>query len=187
MSTKRKSEGLAILFNFLFTGAGHIYASGGQRVGLLIAALICGATVPFLYVTIIGNLVMWIVGMATGASVAREYNEALDAEEESLIKEARRNEIDRIEMAKLISGSTVATEIAKLANLKSMNIISADEFRVKKNEFIRNLLTNRVEESMADFFMPLGTMVQDQTLELEELEKLKTVYSQIFKSDNRGF
>jgi hypothetical protein len=74
----RKDPGLAVLFSFLWAGAGHLYA-GDQDVGLPLiisysVAFLLSFTIILLVITIPAMLGMWIFGMIDSAKKATAYN-----------------------------------------------------------------------------------------------------------------
>ena len=90
-----KSAGTTLLLNFLIPGAGHLYASGGEKWGLFAINITCAVTGTFLYVPWIGNLIVWVVSMSDSGKVTRLYNEKLDdqiaSEENAETERARRD------------------------------------------------------------------------------------------------
>ena len=74
----RKDPGLAVLFSFLWAGAGHLYV-GDQNVGLPLIicyslAFLLSFTIILLIITLPAMLGMWIYGMIDAAKKASAYN-----------------------------------------------------------------------------------------------------------------
>jgi hypothetical protein len=196
-----KAEGTAQLLDFFLPGAGHIYGTAGEKgVGLLVANILCAITVPFVYVTFIVNIILWIYALATATSVTRGRNSriieaqnmirssAQDAQQEEARKRAAQQDMKQraeAEQRTLVTGREVALELSKLDVLRKMKVVAEPEFQSKKGEFIVALMQKKTRESMADFFMPLGQLFESNVIDQGDIDALKKLYAVIATQESR--
>jgi hypothetical protein len=170
-----RSPGTALFLDFLLPGAGHIYGSRGQRgIALLVANLVCGMTVPFIYVTFIINLILWIYALATATSVTEANNLAVrQAVEErgALLQQAK------VEQTLRVTGAALAMELGKLDGLRRMRIMADTEFELQKKALLDGLVGKKTMEPMTDFFLPLAPLVESGVLTGEDLSKIKRIFA----------
>lgn len=179
-----KSPQTAFILDFLFPGVGHLYASGGEQgAGLLIANILVGATIPFLYVTALVSVIIWGYAWSTVRDVAVEYNRKLAAQSRAGADQIR--EIERLRavqdaQAGLVRGIELVDELRKLASLRKMNVISVAELATEKRQLLDRLRTRRTTESVADFFLPLGPMLDSGELVEADIAELKVIHAKIY-------
>jgi hypothetical protein len=171
--TGAKSPSLALSFNFFIPGSGHLYASGGTKGwGLLIGNLLLGMTVPFVYVTFLGNVIIWIYAMATAGGVARDYNRQLEAALEQ-------QRASRAADALLVRGAQLAEEFRKLASLRKINVLSEEEFTRQRSAVVEGLIGRRTTESLGEFFVPLAALIESGELRTADIDRLKVIHGSI--------
>ena len=71
---QQKNAGVTLLLNFVFPGAGHVYASDGVSWQLLAANIGCAVLGVFLIVPLLACPVIWIYSMVQSADVTQRYN-----------------------------------------------------------------------------------------------------------------
>ena len=64
-----KSFGVAMIFNFIWAGIGHLYLDESKGLTMAIITLICALTIFLIPV----SLIVWIVSMAQTRRVHNEY------------------------------------------------------------------------------------------------------------------
>lgn len=146
-----KSGGVTFLLNFFIPGTGHVYASGGERWGLLAINIGCAIAGAFLILPWLGNLIVWVLAMVQSSSVTNEYNnrliDSLDAEEDrarQLREQQRRDE----RKAKAAAAEREASEKAAAAE------------RAAAQEAQRAVDAKRVSGAdLAERFAKLATLV----------------------------
>jgi hypothetical protein len=170
-----RSPGTALLLDFLLPGAGHIYGSRGQKgIGLLVCNLVCGMTVPFVYVTFIINVILWIYALATATSVTEAHNLAVRqavGERGAMLQQAK------LEQTLRVTGGALAAEVGKLDGLRRMRIMADNEFESQKKALLDGLVGRKTMEPMTDFFLPLAPLVESKVLTDEDLRKIKRIFA----------
>lgn len=178
-----KSPQTAFILDFFFPGVGHLYASGGEQgAGLLIANILVAATIPFVYVTALISFVIWGYAWTTARDVALEYNKKVAAQSRAgadQLKEIERLRAVQDTQARLIRGLELAEEVRKLASLRKMNVISDVELATQKRQLIDQLRTRQTTESVADFFLPLGPLLDSGDIVDADIAELKLIHAMI--------
>lgn len=200
---KQKSAGTTLLLNILLPGAGHIYASDGERWGLLAVNLTCAITGTFLVLPWVGNVICWILAPVQSSSITEEYNRrSLDAEEDALREEQdRRREAAEAKAAaearaeanqahqeetraideRRVTGEALARQLARLHALESTGVISDDELLQELRKITAKSVGGWTEESLADFLGPFAEMVQAGTITTSTLTTVKAIYAALQK------
>lgn len=182
-----KSPGTTFLLNFLVPGAGHIYASGGERWGLLAAYLGCAALTPLLFVPVVALPVLWIVSMVQSSDITKEYNqrlaEAMRLHEQRLLESKRDEEVRREDESKKetsrISGSALARQLAKVAALGKAGILSAEELQREKAKILSSAYEGWTDEDLATFLSPFVGLVNEGSISQEELNEIKLMFEML--------
>lgn len=170
-----KSNTTTFLLNFFIPGAGHVYASGGERWGLLITNIICAVLAPFVYVTLAGNVIVWVIAMAMSASVTSEYNARL---EQVAHAEVESRELD----AKKVVGAEVARQFAKVHEMVGAGLVTTEEADRLRAETIATCMNGWTSEEMIEFLSPFAPLVKSGAISDSDLAEVKKAYALIRKS-----
>ncbi len=169
-----KSAGVTFILNFLIPGAGHVYASGGEKWGLLAMNIVCAVLAPLVYVTLIGNVVIWLVAMASSASVTAEYNGRAD---QQVRADAESRQLD----AKRVVGADVARQLVKIHDMATAGLVSPDEAAKLRADTISSCMNGWTSEEMIEFLSPFAALMKSGAMTDADLAEVKKAYALIRK------
>ena len=201
-SPSPKSSGTTLLLNFLIPGAGHVYASNGERWGYLAANIVCAVSGACIYLPWIGNVVIWIITMSASSEVTQEYNgrdaQRLFDEENLRAEEKRRAEHERTDQARTaalarageeeaeaaarattarrVSGAALAQRLAKLDVLRKTGVMSQEEVGREFAAAVASASTGWTDEGFADFLSPFAELAQAGVVSVEQLRTIKGLF-----------
>jgi hypothetical protein len=160
--------------NFFIPGAGHLYASGGERWVLFVMNIICAISVPVVYVTFIGNLIIWIVAMVGSRGITDEYNQRLEAPVRAALDEKAINE-DRV------VGADVARQLAKIHETQIAGLIDALEAQRLRTDTLSKASGGWSSEGMIEFLSPFAALTKSGAISESDLAEIKRTYTLLKK------
>jgi TM2 domain-containing membrane protein YozV len=175
---KKKSVGTAQLLSFLIPGLGQIYCGKmGRGVAIIAAQFIQGFLGAFIYVTFVSAFVVWIWNVIDARHVAEDVNKEIDIREKIMQeeevnqkeKEAKKKE----EEAKTLKSEEFVLSLKKQYSLMKNDILSVDEFNMRKNAQIDELLVKKPDNSAEDFLYFLVPLKDEGALTSDDFKKIK--------------
>ena len=105
-----------------------------------------------------------------------EQQRAAEVRQQRVLKEKKRDDEAKLKRKQmLISGHDFALSLTKLADLHSANMISDEEFAVRKKKAVHELNNSLIEQDPIDFLSALVPLVQGTTLTQPELAEIKAI------------
>ncbi len=173
-----KQTGITLLLNFLIPGAGHVYATNGERWGYLAGNIICAFLTPILLVPFLGNLAIWVITLMESSAVTETANRKLLSTEESQVIEKERSR--EIENSRL-RGEELAQSYMKLQTLRNAGVMSDEECVNEKRRLIAKNLNGWTDQQMVDFLGPFAQLVNEGAISENELRSIKSLYAALSK------
>jgi len=168
-----KSNGIAILLSFFFTGAGQLYADAIERgivllVIYFVLTLLSWTTGVFFIVL----LPYWIWGMYDASMQADAFNSRT---RNSSAEEKRKMQEDVKNRGQYIYSADFVSQLEKLAKLHDVNILSDDEYASRKKDLIVTLVDKRLNDQAEDFLAALVPSIKIGRLSETEIDQIKTL------------
>jgi TM2 domain-containing membrane protein YozV len=153
-----KTPEIAVLLNFLWTGAGNIY-NGNVKKGIVLAVIVLVLLITSaLVLPAIALFVIWVWGMFDAYREANEINALARANEEKTINSQKFNE-----------------QCVKLYKLLQNNMISEKEFDMKIDRLIVELGTQEMKEGKEDFLYGIIKLRETGILDDEKISRIKRI------------
>ncbi len=161
---KKKEFWITFGINFFFPGGGHIYAGDTNNgVMLLLVYFVALGLTPFIYFPGIIALGVWIYALVKSKEIVEEYNQGIDAKNQSKEEEA----------AKRITAEQFVSSINKANQLFSAEMMSNAEFQAKKQSIISDLQFKTLNDDQDDLLLGLVPLKKNGIITDEELQQIK--------------
>lgn len=202
-----KSGSTTFWLNFFIPGAGHLYASDGEKWGYLAINVGCALGGTVLVFPWLGNIVVWILSMMSSSAVTEEYNSrgaqaqdhdrSLRQEEEARQRQAReaedrkKAEQQRITAAEAASrqaidarevrGEVLAQRFARLGVLTTTGMLSAAEAEGERRKLVAESVGGWTSQDLTEFLSPFADLLQQGASRPEDLVAVKGLYAALRK------
>ncbi len=153
---------VALLLNFFFPGAGHIYAGKQSGIPLLIASGVC-IVLSGLILPVLPLLGIWIYALATTRDVVDEYNSQAEAHAAKA----------RTQTANQITPEDFVHQVSKARQLLAAGIIDEAEFSARKSSSILDLQFKTLKGDVDDLLLRIAPLKQANVLSDEEIASIK--------------
>jgi hypothetical protein len=198
---EKKSLGTTVLLNLLIGGAGHVYASGGERWGFLVANLVCAVLAPFTGITALGCVLVWITSLLTSGTVVVEHNDRLKAKEEAVLEQralkaaeekkaaeeatAEENRLAKAARDK-VSGAELALKVGRLSSLKASGMLTEEEYSQQTGQLLSEAYEGWTDEDLPTFLGPFAVHKESGSITDAQVQELKKLHSLLPRSASKS-
>ena len=163
----RKDPTLAAILSLFINGVGQIYNGDIKRgITILVVQIIQVVLAPFIYITYISWIIVWIWNIFDAANGAKEINRKIEEEERKRLIEEKRK-LETIELNKFIE--SLRKDYALFKN----GILSEEEFIKRKETAISQLRIKKIDRGSEDFLYAIIPLKKEQILTDQDLKVIK--------------
>lgn len=169
-----KSNGIAVLLSFFFTGAGQVYADAIERgiVQLVIYFVLTVLSWITGGVFFIILLPYWVWGMFDANMQVDAFNSRIRNRSAEVKRKMQEDVKDR---GQFIYSADFVSQLEKLAKLHDVNILSDDEYASRKKDLIVTLVEKRLKDQAEDFLAALVPSIKIGRLTETEIDQIKNL------------
>jgi len=165
----RKDPTIAAILSLFINGLGQIYNGDIKRgITILVVQIIQGVLAPFIYITYISGIIVWIWNIFDAANDAKEINRKIEEEERKRLIEEKRK-LETIELNEFIESLRKDYELFK------NGILSEEEFIKRKKTTISQLRTKKIDRGFEDFLYAIIPLKKEQILTDQDLKVIKEI------------